>query len=332
MRKILVTGSEGFIGSHVVEELIKQNYKVKAFIFYNFKNSLGWLEENKKKFGKNIEYHFGDVRNYSTVINAMSNCDAVIHLAALIGIPFSYKSPDSYIDTNINGALNILTAAKNLKLSKVIITSTSEIYGSAQYIPIDEKHPINCQSPYAASKSAADLLSLSFYNSFGTPVTIIRPFNTYGPRQSARALIPTIITQILNKQKKIKLGNIYPTRDFNFVNDVAKSFVKSLTSKNSNGRIINIGSNHEISVENLVYKISKLVGTKIKIISDNNRIRPKKSEVDRLFSDNRLAKEILNWEPSVKGERGLTQGLKKTISWFKKKENLILYKPDIYNI
>jgi len=328
-KKILITGSEGFIGSHVVEFFLKKNFFVKAFVYYNSFNSIGWLKDFKKS--KNLEIFSGDVRNYDTVYDALKDCYAVIHLAALIGIPYSYNTPDSYVSTNVVGTLNVLQASRKLKTKRVIITSTSEVYGTAQYIPIDEQHPLNPQSPYAASKVAADALAQSFYKSYKLPVTIVRPFNTYGPRQSERAIIPTIINQILSN-KVVELGNLTPTRDFTFVEDVAKAFYLVLNKKKSIGKIINIGSSFEISVKKLFLIIRKLIGKKniLKII--NKRKRPKNSEVERLFADIKVAKKILTWNASYSGISGFKKGLVKTISWFNNSKNLQNYNSDIYNI
>jgi len=328
-KKILITGSEGFIGSHVVELFLRKNFFVKAFVNYNSFNSIGWLKDIKEN--KNLEIFPGDVRNYDTVCDALKDCYAVIHLAALIGIPYSYNTPDSYVSTNIVGTLNVLQASRKLKTKRVIITSTSEVYGTAQYIPIDEQHPLNPQSPYAASKVAADALAQSFYKSYKLPVTIVRPFNTYGPRQSERAIIPTIINQILSS-KVVELGNLTPTRDFTYVEDVAKAFYLVLNKKKSIGKVINIGSSFEISVKKLFLIIRKLIGKKniLKII--NKRKRPKNSEVERLFADIKVAKKILTWNASYSGISGFKKGLVKTISWFKNSKNLQNYNSDIYNI
>ncbi len=323
-KKILITGSEGFIGSHVTEFLIKKGYRVKAFILYNSFSSLGWLNNIDTKLKKNIEFYFGDVRNFDSVYNGMKGCHAVIHLAALIGIPYSYLTPESYIDTNVKGALNILQSAKQLKLSKVIITSTSEVYGTAQYVPINENHPINPQSPYAASKVSADALAMSFYKSFNMPITIIRPFNTFGPRQSNRAIIPTIINQLIANKKYIKLGNLNPTRDFSYVDDVANAFYKVLISKKCVGKIINIGSNFEISIKKIVYLVLNILKIKnIKIIFEKVRARKKTSEVFRLYSSNLLAKKIIKWSPKFSKSKGFYLGLTKTVEWYLKEKNRV---------
>lgn len=322
--KVLVTGSEGFIGSHLTEALIEKGYNVKAFVRYNFQNEWGWLE--KSKYLKDIEIYTGDIRDYDSVYDAMKGVDVVFHLAALIGIPYSYISPLAYIKTNTEGTYNVLEAARKSDVQRVIHTSTSEIYGTAQYVPIDEKHPYNPQSPYAASKAGADHLVLSYYRSFELPVTIIRPFNTYGPRQSARAIIPTIISQILAGKNQIKLGNLTPTRDLNYVKDTANGFITVGLHENTVGEVVNVGSGREISIGNLVHLISDLVGQKVEIVQDGQRIRPKNSEVERLLCDASKAKRLTGWEPKY----SLEEGLRLTIEWIK--ENLDSYKPDLYNV
>ncbi len=323
-KKVLVTGGAGFIGSHLCERLLELGYKVKVFIRYNSRNSWGWLEESPYK--DKMQIMAGDVRNFDSVKAAVKDTQIVFHLAALVGIPYSYCSPDSYVETNIRGTVNILQAARELGVKKVIHTSTSEIYGTAKTIPIDEQHPINPQSPYAASKIAADLMALSFYRCFDLPVTIVRPFNTYGPRQSARAIIPTIITQILSGKKIIKLGTLRPTRDFTYVKDIVNGFIKAADNPNSTSEIINLGSNFEISVEALLKLISGIMETKVKVISDMERKRPSKSEVLRLWADNKKAQRMLNWKPQY----SLEEGLKETIDWFKRSTGL--YKSHIYNV
>ncbi len=322
--KVLVTGSEGFIGSHLTELLVEKGFKVKAFVRYNFKNDWGWLEESKYK--NDIEIYTGDVRDYDSVYDAMKDVEVVFHLAALIGIPYSYISPLAYIKTNTEGTYNILESGRKLNLKRIIITSTSEIYGTAQYVPIDEKHPYNPQSPYAASKAAADHLALSYYRSFGTPVTIIRPFNTYGPRQSARAVIPTIISQILVGKKQIKLGNLSPTRDLNYVKDIVNGFITVGLHEDTIGDVYNLGSGQEISIEDLAQKIIELMGKEVEIIEDDQRIRPEKSEVERLLSNAEKARKTTGWKPKYT----LEEGLKETIDWIK--DNLHNYKPEIYNV
>lgn len=327
-KRILVTGAGGFIGSHLVEELVKKGCKVRAFVHYNSFNRWGWLDYVDKKIKNSIEIFAGDVRDPNGVKESMRNIDVVFHLAALIGIPYSYHSPDTYVDTNIKGTLNILQAARDLGTEKVICTSTSEVYGTAQFVPITEEHPINPQSPYSATKASADFLVLSFYRSFNLPVSIIRPFNTYGPRQSARAVIPTIITQIASGKTIIKLGSISPTRDLTYVKDTVEGFIKVAESEKSIGKVINIGSNFEISIGDLAILISKLMDTKVKIEEEEQRQRPEKSEVERLWADNTKAKRLLEWSPKYT----LEEGLKETINWFSNQDNLRFYKPNIYNV
>ncbi|MAJ13378.1 MAG: NAD-dependent dehydratase [SAR116 cluster bacterium] len=329
--KILVTGANGFIGSHLVEKLVQDGFNVKAFVNYNSLNSIGWLSNSSKKILNNCEIFHGDVRDPNGVYEALKNCDTVIHLAALISIPYSYYSPDMYIETNVKGTLNILQAARKLNIRKIIHTSTSEVYGSAISIPINEKHPLQAQSPYSASKISADQLALSFYRSFGLPVSVIRPFNTFGPRQSARAIIPTIITQILSGAKEIKVGSLYPRRDFTFINDTVNGFIKSIEAKNIEGEIINLGTNHDISISDIISLIFEIFEIELTIVSDNKRIRPKKSEVDRLLSDNTLASKLINWSPLFKDKEGFKLGLKMTIEWFRKKENFQKYNIKDFN-
>lgn len=323
-KKILVTGASGFIGSHLTEKLVEMGCEVKAFVKYNFQNDWGWLEHSKVK--DEIEIYTGDIRDYDAVYDAASDVDVIFHLAALIGIPYSYVSPLAYIKTNVEGTYNILQSARQHNSDRVIVTSTSETYGSAQYVPIDEEHPMVGQSPYSASKISADQLAISYHRSFEMPVTIARPFNTYGPRQSARAIIPTIITQILNGQKEIKLGNLSPTRDFNYVKDTAAGFIALAKADNTIGEITNIGSNFEISMRDTVNLIVKLTGENVKIVTDEQRVRPDKSEVDRLYCDNSKIKKLTAWKP----EYSLESGLKETIDWFA--DNMKFYKPEIYNV
>jgi NAD dependent epimerase/dehydratase len=332
INKILITGADGFIGSHLTDALVRLGYNVKAFVFYNSFNSYGWIDELDDDIQKSIDIFPGDIRDPFGVRKAMENCDIVLHLAALIAIPYSYHSPDTYIDTNIKGTLNILQAAKDLNIKKIIHTSTSEVYGTAQFVPITEEHPIKGQSPYSASKIGADQIAYSFFASFNLPVTIIRPFNTYGPRQSARAVIPTIITQLASGLEKIKIGSLSPTRDFNYVEDIVSGFISSMESKNTNGEIINLGSNYEISIGETVNLISNLMNKKINIDIDNDRVRPLRSEVERLWASNLKAKNLLGWEPKYSGIEGLRKGLEKTIEWFVKNENLKKYKINTYNI
>ena len=332
MASILVTGADGFIGSHLTEELVRQGHSVRAFVYYNSFNSWGWLDRCSPEVKGKFEVFSGDIRDPHGVREAMKGCEAVIHLAALIAIPFSYHSPDTYVDTNIKGTLNVLQAAREIGVKRVIHTSTSEVYGTAQFVPITEDHPLQGQSPYSATKIAADQLAFSFYSSFDLPVVILRPFNTYGPRQSARAVIPTIITQIANGQKEIKLGAISPTRDFNYVKDTVDGFVATLNSKNGLGEVINLGSNFEISIKETAELIAEIMGVTISIAQDGDRLRPPSSEVERLWADNSKAKEILNWKPRFAGPDGLKSGLEETIAWFSQPENLSGYKSGIYNL
>jgi len=327
-KKILVTGAGGFIGSHLVEKLVKEGCKVRAFVHYNSFNRWGWLDYVDKKIKNSIEIFAGDVRDPNGIKESMRNIDVVFHLAALIGIPYSYHSLDTYVDTNIKGTLNILQATRDLGTEKVICTSTSEVYGTAQFVPITEEHSINPQSPYSATKASSDFLALSFYRSFNLPVSIIRPFNTYGPRQSARAIIPTIITQIVSGKTRIKLGSISPTRDLTYVKDTVEGFIKVAESEKSIGKVINIGSNFAISIEDLAILISKLMNTEIKIEEEAQRQRPEKSEVERLWADNTNAKRLLEWSPKYT----LEEGLKETINWFSSQDNLRFYKLNIYNV
>jgi NAD dependent epimerase/dehydratase len=327
-KKVLVTGADGFIGSHLVEHLLEEGYDVKAFVLYNSFNSYGWLDTLPKEKLKQIEIFSGDVRDPNGARVAMQGIDTVYHLAALIAIPYSYHSPDNYVDVNIKGTLNILQAARVLNTQRVIVTSTSEVYGTAQYVPIDEKHPFQGQSPYSATKIGADRIAESFYRSFNMPVTIVRPFNTFGPRQSARAVIPTIITQLLNGEKQIKLGDITPTRDLLFVKDTVKGFSAIANSKNTIGEEINIATQSEITVGDLAQKIIDQINPEAKIITDEQRLRPEKSEVMRLFGSNQKLIQLTGWEQTY----SLEEGLKQTINWFKQPENLIKYKHDIYNI
>ena len=329
---ILVTGADGFIGSHLTEALVRQGYKVRAFVYYNSFNSWGWLDNCDEDVKGNFEVFAGDIRDPHGVKEAMKGCEAVLHLAALIAIPFSYHSPDSYVDTNIKGTLNVLQAARELGVKRVIHTSTSEVYGTAQFVPINESHPLKGQSPYSATKIAADQLAYSFYASFGLPVITIRPFNTYGPRQSARAAIPTIITQIANGVHEIMLGAVNPTRDFTYVGDTVDGFIAALDAKTGFGEVINLGSNFEISIKDTAQLISETMGVSMKITSDRDRVRPEKSEVERLWADTTKAKELISWEPSYAGREGFKRGLTETIRWFTKSENLSTYKSGIYNL
>lgn len=326
MKKVLVTGADGFIGSHLVEELLKEGYDVRAFVYYNSFNSWGWLDTFEKEKLKKIEVFTGDIRDPNGVRKAMKGIDEVYHLAALIAIPFSYHSPDSYVDTNIKGTLNVLQAARDLGTKRVLVTSTSEVYGTAQYVPIDEKHPFQGQSPYSATKIGADRIAESFYRSFEMPITIVRPFNTYGPRQSARAVIPTIITQLLAGKEEIKLGSLTPTRDFNYVKDTVQGFIEIAKSDETIGEEINIATQEEISIGQLAQEMIDQINPNAKIICDEQRIRPEKSEVNRLLGSNEKIKRLTNWRPKY----SLKEGLSETIEWLR--NNLDKYKVDIYNI
>lgn len=328
MKKILVTGADGFIGSHLVEILLENGYNVRAFVYYNSFNSWGWLDTLEKEKLNQIDIFTGDIRDSNGVREAMKDIDEVFHLAALIAIPFSYHSPDSYIDTNIKGTLNVLQAARDFDTSRILITSTSEVYGTAKYVPIDENHPYQGQSPYSATKIGADRLAESFYRSFNMPISIVRPFNTYGPRQSARAVIPTIITQLLSGEEQIKLGALTPTRDFNYVEDTVNGFLQIAKSNKTIGEEINIATQNEISIGELAQELIRQINPNSKIICDDKRIRPEKSEVNRLLGSNKKIKELTDWVPKYTFE----EGIRETIEWFKVKENLASYRTNIYNI
>lgn len=332
IKKVLVTGADGFIGSHLTEALVRQGYDVRAFVFYNSFNSQGWLDQCGSDVKGKFEVFAGDVRDPHGVRTAMQGCDAVLHLAALIAIPYSYHSPDTYVDTNVKGTLNVVQAARDLGLGKVIITSTSEVYGTAKFVPITEDHPLQAQSPYSASKIGADHVAMSFHASFGTPVSIVRPFNTYGPRQSARAVIPTIITQIATGKRQIELGAVHPTRDFNYVADTVSGFIALLNSDQGVGEVINIGSNFEISIGDTARTIAEVMETEIEILTDSQRLRPEKSEVERLWASNDKARELLGWQPKYGGLEGFRRGLAETVAWFSQPEHLRSYKSDKYNI
>ncbi len=325
-KKIFITGADGFIGSHLTELLLEKGYNVRALSQYNSFNNWGWLEDVPKH--KNLEIITGDVRDPHFCKEVTKGVDLIFHLAALIAIPYSYVAPASYIDTNVKGTLNICQAAKENGNIRVIHTSTSEVYGTAQYVPIDEKHPKQPQSPYSASKIGADAMALSFFNAFNLPVTIARPFNTYGPRQSARAIIPTIITQIASGKKEIRMGDLTPTRDMNFVKDTCRGFIALAESENSIGKEINISSNYEISMSDIVEKIVRIMNKKVEIITDQQRIRPEKSEVFRLWGDNSMISRLTDFKPLY----SIEEGLKETIDWFIQQNNLKNYKADIYNV
>ena len=328
---ILIKGACGFIGSHLVEKLVKGNHNVRAFTFYNSRNSHGWLDDIDSKILKDLDLISGDIRDYDLLYKQTKKIDVIVHLAALISIPYSYHAVKSYIDTNITGTYNVLNSARANNVSKTIITSTSEVYGTAQSVPIKENHLLNAQSPYAASKIAADQLALSFYKSYGLPVTIIRPFNTFGPRQSARAIIPTIVTQLL-KEKVIRLGNLTPTRDFTYIEDTVKAFISAIKTKKISGEVINIGSKFEISIKDILKIINKDYGYNFDFKIDKKRVRNKNSEVYRLYASNAKAEKILKWIPKYSGLGGFKKALEKTISWFEDPKNLKYYNSDNYNI
>jgi dTDP-glucose 4,6-dehydratase len=330
--RVLVTGSDGFIGSHLTEALVRAGHDVRAFTLYNSFGTRGWLDRCASDVRGKFEIIAGDVRDPFGVKESMQGCDAVMHLAALIGIPYSYQSPSSYVETNVSGTLNIVQAARDLGLQRVIHTSTSEVYGSAQFVPITEEHPLQGQSPYSASKIGADHIALSYFLSFGTPVTVVRPFNTYGPRQSARAVIPTIISQIASGNRSVKIGALGPTRDFNFVGDTVAGFMAALNSDSVNGETINIGSNYEISIRDTAKLIAELMNAEVAWVEDEQRLRPKNSEVERLWAENSKALQFMGWQPEYAGLEGLRRGLQTTIDWFTDPINLSAYKPDIYNV
>lgn len=331
-KKILVTGADGFIGSHLCEALVRAGHDVRAFVLYNSFNSWGWLDTSPADVRASLDVFAGDVRDPHGVRQAMRGCDVVMHLAALIAIPYSYHSPDTYVETNVKGTLNVLQAARELGVAKVVHTSTSEVYGTARFVPITEEHPLQGQSPYSATKIGADQLALSFFTSFETPVAVIRPFNTYGPRQSARAIIPTIITQLANGRRSIRLGATTPTRDFNYVDDTVRGFIAVAESPRSAGEVINVGSNFEISVGDTAGMIADVMGKDVEIETDSARLRPERSEVERLWADNTKAARLLGWQPEYAGADGFRRGLTRTVEWFTRPENLRTYKSDLYNI
>jgi dTDP-glucose 4,6-dehydratase len=324
-KKVLVTGADGFIGSHLAEELVRQGYQVRAFVYYNSFNSWGWLDHSEPEIRESLDVFSGDIRDPHGIKTAMKGCEVVFHLAALISIPYSYHSPDTYIDTNVKGTLNVLQAARELGTEKVIHTSTSEVYGTAQYVPIDEKHPLQGQSPYSASKIGADKIAESFYLSFNLPVTTIRPFNTFGPRQSARAVIPTIISQAL-AQDQVRLGSLTPVRDLTFVKDTVRAFIDIAESDATIGQVVNVGTGIGITIGELAEKILTLIGRDVRLVTEEQRIRPQKSEVMRLLCDNSKMQQLTGWQPCY----SLDEGVRETITWMS--DHLDLYKPDIYNI
>ena len=329
---ILVTGADGFIGSHLVETLVRKGYSVRAFVFYNSFNSWGWLDHLDPELLGKVEIFAGDIRDPNGVRRAAKDCNVVFHLAALIAIPYSYHSPDTYVDTNVKGTLNIVQAARDMGIERVVHTSTSEVYGTARYVPIDEEHPLQGQSPYSASKIGGDMIALSFYRSFGTPVAVVRPFNTYGPRQSARAVIPTIITQIANGAERIQLGALHPTRDFNYVADTVAGFIAVAEAESAVGEVVNIGNSFEISIADTAALIGEVMGRKIEIVCDQERLRPENSEVERLWAANDKAKRLTGWKPRYAGREGFRRGLQKTAAWFADPENRRGYKSHLYNI
>ena len=331
--KVLVTGADGFIGSHVVEELVARGADVRALVMYNSFNSWGWLDRLPPVVRANIEVVAGDIRDRDCVRSAMSGCNCVLHLAALIAIPFSYIAPEAYVDTNLKGTLNLLTAARDLEVERFVHTSTSEVYGTARSVPIDEQHALHAQSPYAASKIGADQLALAFHASFAIPVTVVRPFNTYGPRQSARAVIPTIITQLLEGANPVRLGAIHPTRDFSFVRDTACGLIAALhaPAERALGEVVNLGSGFEISIVELAHEIAGVIGVALEIAKEQERLRPEKSEVERLLSNNAKAAKVLGWQPVYGGKEGLRRGLSETVEWFRNPLNRDLYKVRTYN-
>lgn len=330
--KVLVTGADGFIGSHLTEALVRRGYNVRPFVFYNSLNSWGWLDQSPKEIRGHLDVFAGNIRDPHGVREAMKGCDFVLHLAALIAIPYSYHSPDTYVDTNVKGTLNVVQAARDLGIQKVIHTSTSEVYGTARFVPITEEHPLTPQSPYSATKIAADQIALSFWYAFSTPIVVVRPFNTYGPRQSARAVIPTIITQIARGNRSIRLGSRTPTRDFSYVQDTVAGFIAALESENGLGEVVNLGSGFEISVGDTLDLIAGLMQCEVRVEEEQERLRPAASEVNRLFSDNSKAKRIFDWNPQYEYMEGFRRGLAETIAWFTNPENLRAYKPERYNI
>lgn len=332
MGRVLVTGADGFIGSHLTEALVRAGHDVRSMVLYNSFSSWGWLDRCAEDVRGHFDVFLGDVRDPNGVRAAMEGCDAVLHLAALIAIPYSYHSPDTYVDTNVRGTLNVVQAARDLGVDRVVHTSTSEVYGTARFVPITEEHPLQGQSPYSATKIGADQIALSFHASFGVPVTVLRPFNTYGPRQSARAVIPTIITQIAAGKERIHLGATHPTRDFSFVSDTVSGFLAALQADAGVGEVINVGSNFEISIGDTARAIAEVMEAEIDIVTDEERLRPGGSEVERLWASNDKAKRLLDWTPAYGGLDGLRRGLSETAQWFTQPGNLSAYKVDIYNI
>lgn len=328
--RILVTGADGFIGSHLVERLVRRGCDVRAFVQYNSLGSWGWLDESAADIRKDLDVFAGDIRDPHGVRTAMTGCDVVLHLAALIAIPYSYHSPQTYVETNVLGTLNVVQAARDLGVRRVVHTSTSEVYGTARFVPISESHPLQGQSPYSASKIGADQIALSFHAAFGTPVTVIRPFNTYGPRQSARAVIPTVISQLAAGAREIKLGAVHPTRDFTFVSDTARAFETLAECDAAIGQTVNAGSGFEISIGDTAGRIIDLMGVDVAIVTDDQRLRPDASEVERLWADSSLMTSLTGWTPEYGGGAGFDRGLRETIDWFSDPANLSRYKTDRY--
>jgi dTDP-glucose 4,6-dehydratase len=332
MKRVLVTGADGFIGSHLVETLVRTGLGVRAFVMYNSFNSWGWLDDCAPEVKGRFEVFAGDIRDPHGVRTAMQDCDAVLHLAALIAIPYSYHSPDTYVDTNVKGTLNVVQAARDLGVSRIVHTSTSEVYGTARFVPMTEEHPLQGQSPYSASKIGADQIAMSFHASFGTPVVVVRPFNTYGPRQSARAVIPAVIAQIASGRRQIQLGALHPTRDFSFVTDTVAGFIAALDADGVVGEVVNLGSGFEISIGDTARAIADVMGMAIDVVLDQQRIRPERSEVERLCADNAKARRLLNWSPQYAGLEGFKRGLIRTVEWFNDPANLSRYRADVYNL
>ncbi len=330
--KTLITGADGFIGSHLTEALVRRGHEVRAFVFYNSFGHWGWLDESPDEIRRELDVFAGDIRDPHGVRRAMQGCDTVLHLAALIGIPYSYHSPDAYVDTNVRGTLNVVQAARDLGINKVVHTSTSEVYGTARYVPIDEHHPLQGQSPYAATKIGADQIALSFYRAFETPITVARPFNTFGPRQSARAVIPTVITQIASGERVLKLGALHPTRDFNYVHDTVDGFIALAESDQVLGEEVNLGSNYEISIGDTVQLVAEAMGAEVEITTDAQRLRPENSEVERLWADNAKARKLLGWQPRFGQGDGFRHALAETADWFTNPANLARYKHGLYNV
>jgi len=331
-QRVLVTGADGFIGSHLTEHLVRQGHRVRAFVYYNSFNSWGWLDSVPEDIRQELDVFAGDIRDPNGVRKAMEGIDTAFHLAALVAIPYSYHSPHTYVETNVLGTLNVVQAARDLDVGRVVHTSTSEVYGTAQFVPIDEKHPLNGQSPYSASKIGADQIAFSYHASFGTPVAIVRPFNTYGPRQSARAFLPTVITQIASGAEQVKLGSLEPTRDFSFVADTVHGFSAVAAAEEAVGQVVNLGSNFEISMGDSARLIAEIMGKDVEFVTDEQRVRPQASEVERLWADNSKAKAIAGWEPEYAGIDGFRGGLQQTIDWFGEPSNLQRYKADVYNL